>query len=196
MDEQRGEDFYLPHKLFEASKDQEKEPVKYPPDRFEREEDGGLCYPEDHPINYQRTVSYEDGHQVNICEGTACEGCLSPDRCTGGKKRTFQINSREPFRDSMREKLSGDVGRETYMKRQGACEPVHGDDQKNKGWRQHHLRGIAMARGEFLLIRIATNLEGRSWPAAGQLESLLRSRKWQSGKLERKEVIEVFFYFS
>ncbi len=44
------------------------------------------------------------------------------------------------------------------MKRQGASEPLHGDDQKNKGWRQHHLRGLAKARGEFLLIRIATNL--------------------------------------
>jgi hypothetical protein len=58
----------------------------------------------------------------------------------------------------MREKLSSDAGREAYMKRQGASEPVHGDDQKNKGWTQHHLRGLAKARGEFLLIRIATNI--------------------------------------
>ena len=45
-----------------------------------------------------------------------------------------------------------------YMKRQGTVEPVHGDDQKNKGWIQHHLRGLDKAAGEFLLIRIATNL--------------------------------------
>jgi hypothetical protein len=44
------------------------------------------------------------------------------------------------------------------MKRQGLAEPLHGDDQKNKGWRQHHLRGFAKAAGEFLLIRIATNI--------------------------------------
>jgi hypothetical protein len=44
------------------------------------------------------------------------------------------------------------------MKRQGMVEPVHGDDQKNKGWKQHHLRGLEKATGEFILIRIATNL--------------------------------------
>ena len=150
--------FYLPDKRYEAAKNQEKEPATYSPDRFERQEDGGIRCPEGHPLKYQRTVSYEDGHQVHIYEGTACEGCPSHDRCTRGNKRTVQVDSREPFRDTMREKLSSDAGRETYMKRQGASEPLHGDDQKNKGWTQHHLRGLAKARGEFLLIRIATNL--------------------------------------
>jgi hypothetical protein len=58
----------------------------------------------------------------------------------------------------MREKLRSDHGREIYMKRQGIIEPVHGDDQQNKGWRQHHLRGKAKAALEFTLVRIATNL--------------------------------------
>ena len=35
---------------------------------------------------------------------------------------------------------------------------MHGDDQKNKGWVQHHLRGLKKAGAEFFLIRIATNL--------------------------------------
>ena len=84
---------------------------------------------------HKRTVSFEDGHQVHIYEGTACEGCPSHDRCTRGAKRTVRVDSREPFRDSMRAKLSSDAGREAYMKRQGASEPPHGDDQKNKGCR-------------------------------------------------------------
>ena len=58
----------------------------------------------------------------------------------------------------MREKLKSKKGRETYMKRQGFIEPVHGDDQKNKGWKQHHLRGAAKAAMEFVLMRISTNL--------------------------------------
>lgn len=37
-------------------------------------------------------------------------------------------------------------------------EPLHGDDQKNKGWTQHHLRGKPNAALEFVLVRIATNL--------------------------------------
>ena len=44
------------------------------------------------------------------------------------------------------------------MKRQGIVEPVHGDDQQNKGWRQHRLRGKAKAALEFTPVRIATNV--------------------------------------
>ena len=40
----------------------------------------------------------------------------------------------------------------------GLVEPLHGDDQKNKGWKQHHLRELEKAMGEFILVRIATNL--------------------------------------
>ena len=158
VEEERHEEFYLPDQRFEAAKDPDHEPAKYPPDRFQRDEDGGLRCPEGHPMKYQRTVSHEDGYQLQVYEGTACEGCPSHDRCTRRKKRTVQVDSRECFRDTMRARLSSDAGREAYMKRQGASEPPHGDDQKNRGWTQHHLRGMAKARGEFLLIRIATNL--------------------------------------
>ena len=58
----------------------------------------------------------------------------------------------------MRKKLNSDEGREIYMKRQGLIESVHGDDQKNKGWIQHHLKSLKKATAEFLLIRIGTNL--------------------------------------
>ena len=44
------------------------------------------------------------------------------------------------------------------MRRQGLIESVHRDDQKNKGWIQHHLRGFKKASAEFVLVRIATNL--------------------------------------
>ena len=58
----------------------------------------------------------------------------------------------------MREKLRSDKGREVYMRRQGIVEPVNGDDQKNRGWGQHHLRGKVKASLEFMLIRITSNL--------------------------------------
>ena len=59
----------------------------------------------------------------------------------------------------MREKLKKDKGREIYMRRQAIVECPHGNDQKNKGWIQHSLRGLKKAGLEFLLIRIASNLE-------------------------------------
>jgi hypothetical protein len=40
------------------------------------------------------------------------------------------------------------------MKRQGLIESIHGDDQKNRGWIQHLLRGFEKAKGEFLLLGI------------------------------------------
>jgi hypothetical protein len=37
-------------------------------------------------------------------------------------------------------------------------EPNHGHDQKNLGWRQHHLRGLPKAALEFQLLRLAGNI--------------------------------------
>jgi hypothetical protein len=37
-------------------------------------------------------------------------------------------------------------------------EPNHGHDQKNLGWRQHHLRGLPKATLEFQLLRLAGNI--------------------------------------
>ena len=78
--------------------------------------------------------------------------------CTKAAGRSLQIDTREPYRRKMREKLHSDEGREVYMKRQGLVEPGHGDDQKNRKWKQHHLRGLEKARAEFVLLRIAANL--------------------------------------
>jgi hypothetical protein len=88
-------------------------------------------------------VRHNDGLTVSTNEGRECDSCPEREKCTKGKKRTVAVDSREPFREKMRAKLRSGRGRETYMKRQGIVEPVHGDDQQNKGWRQHHLRGEA-----------------------------------------------------
>ena len=155
---ERDEDFYLPDRRYETSKKEPGGEGKLSIEQFERKEDGSIVCPAGHVIEYKRTMSYEDGHQVHFYEGTACEGCALHDRCTKRKKRIITIDSREKYRDIMREKLSSDRGRKAFMKRQGLSGPLHGDDQKNEGWKQHHLRGLARVAGEFLLIRIATNL--------------------------------------
>jgi transposase len=158
IEEQRTEEFYVPDRLFETSKTEEEGKGEYSLDRFERDEDGGIRCPQGHEMKQTRRETFEDGHHVDIWEGTACEQCAHRDKCTRQAKRRISVDSREKFRIRMREKLLSDKGREIYMKRQGIAEPVHGDDQKNRGWRQHHLRHMAKAAGEFVLIRIATNL--------------------------------------
>lgn len=156
VEEEREENFHIPDSRFAASQKEEK--GKFLIEKFDKNENGGYDCPAGHPMKYKQTNTFDDGHTVNVYQGTACSECPLKKRCTNGKKRNINIDSRIPYRDIMRDKLKSEEGRETYMKRQGLIEPVHGDDQKNKGWIQHHLRGFEKASAEFVLIRIATNL--------------------------------------
>ena len=156
--EERSEEYFLPDKRFEHTEGNKEGRGAYDNSRFQRQEDGSLICPEGKPMRLGHVERFDDGHTVSRYEGTACEGCPVQDKCTTAERRTVGIDSRQPFREAMREKLRGDRGRETYMKRQGIAEPLHGDDQKNRGWKQHHLRGLSKASLEFVLIRIATNL--------------------------------------
>lgn len=156
VEEEREEEFYIPDRRFSASQKEWKN--QYSIDKFTMNEAGEYECPAGNPMEYKRTVSYEDGHSVDIYEGVGCSSCPLKGECTKGEKRHINIDSRIFYRDIMRDKLKSDKGRGIYMKRQGLIEPVHGDDQKNKGWIQHHLRGYNKASAEFLLIRIATNL--------------------------------------
>lgn len=156
VEEEREEDFHIPDRRFSASEKEGK--GKFPIEKFKKDENGGYECPAGHPMEYKRTITFDDGHTVDVYQGTACVGCPLKDRCTDAKKRNINIDSRIPYRDTMRDKLKSEEGREVYMKRQGLIEPVHGDDQKNKGWIQHHLRGFKKASAEFVLMRIATNL--------------------------------------
>ncbi len=156
VEDEREEDFYIPDRRFSASQKEGK--GKFHIEKFEKNGDGGYTCPAGNPMEYQRTLTFDDGHTVDLYQGTACADCPLKKRCTNGKKRNINIDSRIPYRDIMRSKLKSEEGREVYMKRHGLIEPVHGDDQKNKGWIQHHLRGFEKASAEFVLMRIATNL--------------------------------------
>jgi hypothetical protein len=108
-------------------------------------------------MKLKNTMDYDDGHKVFVYQGTGCEECPLKTKCCSGKIRTISIDSRIPYRDLMRKKLSTPSGRELYSKRQGLIESLHCDDQKNKKWIQHYLRGLKKVAMEFLLIRIAVN---------------------------------------
>lgn len=154
---ERQEEYYLPDRRFEVTEEGATSRGKYDSGNFEKK-DGKVFCPEGKPMELKTVNSLGEGNTVSIYEGQECQSCPRRQKCTKGKKRTIAVDSREPFRERMREKLRSDHGRETYMKRQGIVEPVHGDDQQNKGWRQHRLRGKPKAALEFTLVRIATNL--------------------------------------
>jgi transposase len=155
---ERPEEFFVPDTRFETSgKDDGEGKGKFDGSRFEKREDGTVVCPAGQPMVF-KGERQEEGHTIRSYAGTACEGCALRDKCTTAKHRTLNIDSREPLREAMREKLRTDRGREIYMKRQGIVEAVHGHDQRNRGWRQHLLRGKGKAALEFMLVRIGSNL--------------------------------------
>ena len=158
VDEEREEKFYVPDRRYESSKNNDNRKKKYGFEDFRVDEDGGYVCPAGETMCYKGMVKNQNGDEMLHYVGIGCEGCPLKSKCTNGKRRHLYIDTREPYRKLMREKLDSDEGREIYMKRQGLVEPVHGDDQKNKKWVQHHLRGLEKAAAEFVLVRIATNL--------------------------------------
>ena len=158
VEQDREEEFFLPDRRYATVENGGGVRGEYDNSRFEKKEDGTVICPSGERMELKGVNRYADGHTLNTYEGKACESCPKHEKCTKGKKRTVSFDSREMFRGKMREKLRSSHGRETYMKRQGIVEAGHGDDQQNKGWRQHHLRGLPKAAAEFMLIRIAMNL--------------------------------------
>ncbi len=154
----RAEEFYVPDKRFEESKKDPEGKKKYSAEDFHCEEDGNYTCPAGKPMRHAGTFDGTEGARFDRYLGTACEGCPLKSKCTKASVRSLQIDTREPYRRKMREKLHSDEGREEYTKRLGLVEPGHGDDQKNRKWKQHHLRGLEKARAEFVLVRIAANL--------------------------------------
>jgi len=158
VEEQRSEEFYVPDRMYETSKKDASEKNRYGLEEFGKDEEGNYVCPAGDAMKYVGIVKNVQGNEMQRYIGTGCGECPLKEKCTKAKQRSLYIDLREGYRETMREKLNSDKGREIYMKRQGLVEPLHGDDQKNKGWKQHHLRGFEKARGEFILVRIATNL--------------------------------------
>lgn len=156
--EERPEEFYVPDTRFEESKKDPEEKQRYGTEDFSHDRAGNYRCPAGQRMRHVGTFDGANGARLDRYVGTACKGCLIKGKCTKAAVRSLQIDTREPYRRRMREKLRSDKGRELYMKRQGLVEPGHGDDQKNRKWRQHHLRGLEKATAEFVLVRIAANL--------------------------------------
>ena len=158
MENEREEDFYVPDNLFEQSKKGNDDKKVYNKSVFKKKDDGCYYCPNDKKMIVKHVKTFDDGHTETVYTCKHCDKCKLKEKCTKGKSRTITVDSREKYRDKMREKLKSDKGREIYMKRQHIVEAGHGDDQKNKGWTQHFLRGGDKCSIEFMLIRIGSNL--------------------------------------
>ena len=155
--ENRDENILLPDKRYEATINEDTAKGKYDGAKFERTENGGLVCPNGEELEVKQQIN-EDGHTKTVYTGKNCQACQNHDECTKAKNRTVTIDSREKYRDIMRDRLQSEKGRNIYKNRKWIVECPHGNDQKNMGWIQHHLRGLAKASLEFSLIRISSNI--------------------------------------
>jgi transposase len=160
METERSETHHVPDRRNDVTESGETARGEYDKSRFVMNENGTMICPQGEAMREQTTSQYDDGHTVTIFIGTGCSSCPVCSQCTKAKDgiRRMTYDSREPYRDIMRDRLQSEKGRENYRKRQGIVEPAHGNDQKNLGFKQHYLRGKKKASVEFLLIRLAQNI--------------------------------------
>jgi transposase len=92
----------------------------------------------------------------------ACAECAQRQRCLGGCKagaaRTIMRDKAEHLAEVMHLKTTGPEGRHRLRERAMTVEPVFGNLKANLGFRRFHLRGMAKAGAEFLLMCIGHNL--------------------------------------
>jgi transposase len=161
MEEDRPETFYVPDKRRNIEERGETERGEYDKSKFHPGEDGTtMTCPTGKFMQIAQEKVFDDGHTERIFIGIDCAECPSQSLCTKAKdgKRRVSYHSGEVFRELMRARLRSPEGGETYRQRQGIVESTHGHDQKNLGWRQHHLRSLPKARLEFQLLRLAGNI--------------------------------------
>jgi transposase len=155
--ENRQEDFFIPDRSFTAAKRGNQNRPGFKKIDFTRGENGEIICPAGKPMVKVHEKQKED-HLLSYYIGKSCPACALHDDCTKAKYRQIYIDSREVGMMKMRAKLTSKEGILIYQKRQGTVEPTHGHDQKNRGWKQHHLRSYARASLEFILMRISSNL--------------------------------------
>ena len=158
VEEDRNEEFYVPDRLFENSKKDASEKKRFGLEDFTKDDDGNYICPAGTTMKPLGVIINSQGDVVEKYSGTGCAACPLKEKCTKATQRFLHVDLREGYCETMCARLNSDEGREIYMKRPGLVEPLHGDDQKDKGWTQHRLRGLEKATGEFILVRFATNL--------------------------------------
>lgn len=155
-DQSETTEYFIPNMRYSAQKSNRRNGA-YEYEKFKMNDNSDLVCPEGKVVKYLRTAK-KNGRMQNIYKCYDCPGCPVHDKCTKLEYRHIHVDVRLKYLQEMRSKLDSDRGREIYSKRKGIVEPVHGDDQKNRNWIQHHLRSLKKATGEFLLMRIGTNL--------------------------------------
>lgn len=156
--ESRDEIFFSPDTHHEIDKNDSGKTGSFSKNNFKKSENNTYTCPKGKILHFKQYIHKGEDYTVTQYECKNCSECPDKSKCTKSKYRTISIDSRESYRQEMRDKLNSDEGSEIYRKRQWIVEAGHGHDQKNLGFTQHLLKGLSKASLEFLLIRIGSNI--------------------------------------
>jgi len=94
-------------------------------------------------------------------ECRSCTGCPFYEKCcksTTGANRKLQVNEKlEKYKQTARENLTTELGKQLRKQRSIEIESCFGDIKHNMGFRRFHVRGIQKVKTEFFLIAMAHN---------------------------------------
>lgn len=153
-------DAYIPDPEFQGN---QRRPVKeefFHRSRFTRDEaqDCFMC-PEGKklPFSHMQKRGKKEPLRMYRCRDSA--GCPLKGQCTKNSMgRTIALYPYFKEQNEMREKLKTESGKQVYSKRQVIVEPVFATLKVAMGFSKFLLRGLAKARGEFMLVCIAHNI--------------------------------------
>ena len=116
-------------------------------------------------------TGYYSEENVSHLEGEKIDPYIATERLKHHEKASCAPDGPLPEnltpKERMARKLRTKLGRETYAKRKGMVEPIFGQTQQGRGFRQFLLRGLEKMRGEWSLICLTHNLN-----------KLFRSGQW------------------
>ena len=129
---------------------------------YDEKTDSYIC-PAGERLTYKTSRRKKDlESKVYRCSSSKCRLCKLKSCCTTGRHRELKISEVWEHERAMKEKLSTPAGREISSRRKVLVEPVFGNMKFNMGFARFVLRGLAKAKGEFMLMCIAHNLKKMS----------------------------------
>lgn len=156
---------YVPDNYFQPFKNGdygiEKNRYHYTNFKYDVDSNSYIC-PEGKRLKYWKTRRYKTHQREwnhHVYKGIECGSCTHRLSCTKSSARELLIELREPFLQSMRQKLLSAVGRLERLKRSFIIEPVFGHLKFNLGYRHFLLRGLRKVNAEFKLMCIGWNLK-------------------------------------
>lgn len=127
---------------------------------YDKSTDSYTC-PEQQTLEFYRTSENKKrGQHYKNYRTDACKQCPFQKECCPKKvvRRVIKRETRQDFRDEMKQRLNSEQGQEVYKKRLHPIEALFAQLKYNLGYTQFLLRGLDKVKAEFTLMCLTHNL--------------------------------------